>query len=76
MWNDIWIIAECGAVPTRTEKLDAHRNMAANIEQMFQDFILNKIKEIEDRNEDVTLGYVTVVFRLTDGLLLAASRRI
>ncbi|XP_030015032.1 DNA topoisomerase 1-like [Sphaeramia orbicularis] len=26
--------------------------MAANIEQIFQDFILNKIKEIEDLNED------------------------
>ncbi|XP_029307579.1 protein SON isoform X2 [Cottoperca gobio] len=26
--------------------------MAANIEQIFQDFILNKIREIEDQNED------------------------
>ncbi|XP_037314672.2 protein SON isoform X2 [Pungitius pungitius] len=31
---------------------DAHVNMAANIEQIFQDFILNKIREIEDQNED------------------------
>ncbi|XP_075950452.1 SON DNA and RNA binding protein b isoform X1 [Anarhichas minor] len=28
--------------------------MAANIEQIFQDFILNKIREIEDQNEDKT----------------------
>ncbi|XP_069031352.1 protein SON isoform X2 [Embiotoca jacksoni] len=28
--------------------------MAANIEQIFQEFILNKIKEIEDQNEDKT----------------------
>lgn len=33
--------------------------MAANIEQIFQDFILNKIREIEDQNEDK--AYVTVV---------------
>ncbi|XP_020510005.2 protein SON isoform X2 [Labrus bergylta] len=28
--------------------------MAANLEQIFQDFILNKIREIEDQNEDKT----------------------
>ncbi|XP_041835122.1 protein SON isoform X2 [Melanotaenia boesemani] len=28
------------------------KNMAANIEQIFQDFILKKIKEIEDQNDD------------------------
>lgn len=33
--------------------------MAANIEQIFQDFILNKIREIEDQNEDK--AYVTAV---------------
>ncbi|KAM8902662.1 uncharacterized protein sonb [Spinachia spinachia] len=33
-------------------RCDAHSNMAANIEQIFQDFILNKIREIEDQNED------------------------
>lgn len=36
--------------------------MAANIEQIFQDFILNKIREIEDQNEDK--AYVTVVFSI------------
>ncbi|KAK2856697.1 hypothetical protein Q5P01_005432 [Channa striata] len=30
--------------------------MAANIEQIFQDFILNKIREIEDQNEDKSAG--------------------
>ncbi|XP_051799261.1 protein SON [Acanthochromis polyacanthus] len=30
--------------------------MAANIEQIFQDFILNKIREIEDQNEDRANG--------------------
>lgn len=41
--------------------------MAANIEQIFQDFILNKIREIEDQNEDK--AYVSVVFCiiLSDG---------
>lgn len=34
--------------------------MAADLEQIFQDFILNKIKEIEDQNEEKK--YVTVVF--------------
>ncbi|KAF0046285.1 hypothetical protein F2P81_002814 [Scophthalmus maximus] len=33
--------------------------MAANIEQIFQDFILSKIREIEDQNEDES--YVDVV---------------
>lgn len=32
--------------------------MAANIEEIFQDFILNKIREIEDQNEDKS--YVNV----------------
>lgn len=41
-------------------QLGAHVNMAANIEQIFQDFILNKIREIEDQNEDK--AYVNVVF--------------
>lgn len=35
--------------------------MAANIDQIFQEFILNKIREIEVQNEDKT--YVTTVFR-------------
>ncbi|XP_071320672.1 protein SON [Trachinotus anak] len=30
--------------------------MAANIEQIFQDFILSKIREIEDQNEDKSTG--------------------
>ncbi|XP_028997069.1 protein SON isoform X2 [Betta splendens] len=30
--------------------------MAANIEEIFQDFILNKIREIEDQNEDTPAG--------------------
>uniref|UniRef100_UPI0037E71623 protein SON isoform X2 n=1 Tax=Semicossyphus pulcher TaxID=241346 RepID=UPI0037E71623 len=30
--------------------------MAANLEQIFQDFILNKIREIEDQNEDKTVA--------------------
>ncbi|XP_026157820.1 protein SON isoform X2 [Mastacembelus armatus] len=30
--------------------------MTANIEQIFQDFILNKIREIEDQNEDKSAG--------------------
>lgn len=34
--------------------------MAANIDQIFQDFILNKIREIEDQNEDKE--YATIVF--------------
>ena len=34
--------------------------MAANIEQIFQDFILSKIREIEDQNEDKS--YVNVLF--------------
>lgn len=34
--------------------------MAANIDQIFQEFILNKIREIEVQNEDKT--YVTPVF--------------
>lgn len=34
--------------------------MAANIEQIFQDFILNKIREIEDQGGDN--AYVDVVF--------------
>lgn len=42
---------------------DAHLNMAANIEQIFQDFILNKIREIEDQNEDKM--YVNVVLCFT-----------
>lgn len=33
--------------------------MAANIDQIFQEFILNKIREIEVQNEDKT--YVTTV---------------
>ncbi|XP_054641978.1 protein SON isoform X2 [Dunckerocampus dactyliophorus] len=31
--------------------------MAANIEQIFQDFILNKIREIEDQNVDTTAAH-------------------
>lgn len=34
--------------------------MAANIDQIFQEFILNKIREIEVQNEDKT--YVTSLF--------------
>lgn len=34
--------------------------MAANIDQIFQEFILNKIREIEVQNEDKT--YVTPLF--------------
>lgn len=34
--------------------------MAANIEEIFQDFILNKIREIEDQNEDKS--YVIVFY--------------
>ena len=43
--------------------------MAANIEQIFQDFILNKIREIEDQQEEngylnllYTLSYILFVF--------------
>ncbi|XP_019965752.2 protein SON [Paralichthys olivaceus] len=32
------------------------KNMAANIEQIFQDFILSKIREIEDQNEEKPVG--------------------
>ncbi|XP_062236967.1 protein SON [Platichthys flesus] len=32
------------------------KNMAANIEQIFQDFILSKIREIEDQNEEKPAG--------------------
>lgn len=38
--------------------------MAANIDQIFQEFILNKIREIEVQNEDKTYGVITVVFLL------------
>lgn len=38
--------------------------MAANIDQIFQEFILNKIREIGVQNEDKTYGVITVVFRL------------
>lgn len=34
--------------------IEAHSNMAANIDQIFQEFILNKIREIEVQNEDKT----------------------
>ena len=37
-----------------------HTNMAANIEQIFQDFILNKIREIEDQQEDN--GYLNLLY--------------
>lgn len=30
----------------------AHSNMAANLEQIFQDFILKKIREIEHQKEE------------------------
>lgn len=33
-------------------QVDAHLKMAANIEQIFQEFILNKIREIEDQKDD------------------------
>lgn len=63
--TDIRNVAGAKPVSTRTCK-DAHLNMAANIEQIFQDFILNKIREVEDQNEDK--AYVTVAFfsRLND----------
>lgn len=54
---------------------DAHSNMAANIDQIFQEFILNKIREIEVQNEDKT--YVTTVLDIRDarcGLRLFSSR--
>lgn len=34
--------------------------MAANIDQIFQDFILNKIREFEDQNDDK--AYASIVF--------------
>lgn len=36
--------------------------MAANIEEIFQDFILNKIREIEDQNEDTSYVDVFMLF--------------
>lgn len=38
--------------------------MAANIDQIFQEFILNKIREIEVQNEDKTYVVITVVILL------------
>lgn len=29
------------------------KDMAANIEQIFRDFVVNKIKEIEDESQDI-----------------------
>lgn len=47
--------------------------MAANIDQIFQDFILNKIREIEDQHEDK--AYATIVFhiRLSENYIGLAS---
>lgn len=44
--------------PSGHFKSDAHKTMAANIEQIFQDFILKKIREIEDQSGDP--AYVSV----------------
>lgn len=41
-------------VPQRTCETMHQWNMASNIDQIFQDFILNKIKEIHDRHHDKT----------------------
>lgn len=40
--------------PEDKERRTGKKNMAANIEQIFQDFILNKIKEIEEQKGDET----------------------
>ncbi|XP_047191473.1 protein SON [Scophthalmus maximus] len=49
--------------------------MAANIEQIFQDFILSKIREIEDQNEDESGGEGAVAGGEADGAEKAASER-
>lgn len=46
-------------------RVDAHRSMAANIDQIFQDFILNKIKEIEDQNDDKAYAIIVFCIRFT-----------
>lgn len=45
-------------------QVGAHRNMAANIDQIFQDFILNKIKEIQGRHEAKTYAGLVYLFVL------------
>ncbi|XP_029353092.1 protein SON isoform X2 [Echeneis naucrates] len=47
--------------------------MAANIEQIFQDFILSKIREIENQNEDKCAGEGVVAAREMDGTVRATS---
>lgn len=48
--------------------------MAANIDQIFQEFILNKIREIEVQNEDKT--YVTTVVFLLQNVNDSYSARV
>lgn len=47
--------------------------MAANIEQIFQDFILNKIREIEDQNEDK--AYVVCLYSSIETLFEISVNR-
>ncbi|GAA6216176.1 protein SON-like [Lates japonicus] len=49
--------------------------MAANIEQIFQDFILSKIREIEDQNEDKSAGEGVGAGSELDGAQKATSER-
>ncbi|XP_022615525.1 protein SON-like [Seriola dumerili] len=49
--------------------------MAANIEQIFQDFILSKIREIEDQNEDKSAGEGVGAGSEMDGTDKATSER-
>ncbi|XP_040888004.1 protein SON [Toxotes jaculatrix] len=49
--------------------------MAANIEQIFQDFILSKIREIEDQNEDKSAGEGVGADSAMDGAEKATSER-
>ncbi|XP_026220175.1 protein SON isoform X2 [Anabas testudineus] len=49
--------------------------MAANIEEIFQDFILNKIREIEDQNEDKSASERVGASSAKDGAEKATSER-
>lgn len=63
---DGWFPTQRGTKSRTTQFLHgpiivAHLNMAANIDQIFQEFILNKIREIEVQNEDETYVVFTLV---------------